>query len=78
MSFSRMRRGMGDEEALQPEPDRVVLDRIDTNVKALVTTMEDDARRRKISLAIGIAGVVFAAAKLGIIAIPHIKKWRES
>lgn len=79
MSFSRMhRRGLGDEEALHPEPDRVVIDRVDANVKALVSTMQDDAKRRKISLAIGIVGVVFAAAKLGIIAIPHIKKWRDS
>lgn len=69
---------MGDEEALQPEADRVVLDRVDANVKSLVSQMQDDARRRKISLMIGIVGVVFAAAKLGFIAIPHIKKWRES
>lgn len=67
----------GGEEALVQEPDPIVLRRIDQNVALLIKAQQADESRRKLSIAIGIAGIVFAAAKLGIIAIPHIKRWRS-
>ena len=58
------------------EPAGDVMQRIDQNVTSLVAAEAEEAKRRKITLALSIIGAVFAAAKLGIIAIPHIKKMR--
>ncbi len=70
MAFTKC---LGDDET-----DGMILRRVDSNVQRLVAELEADAKRRKITLIVGIASAVFAAAKLGFIALPHIKAWRES
>ncbi len=67
------RTSMGD---VTDESDTVVIRRVDANVQRLVTELEADAQRRKITLVMTGIGVVFAAAKLGFIALPHIRAWR--
>lgn len=52
--------------------------RIDQNVARLVEAEADEAKRRKLALILTGIGVVFTAAKLGIIAIPYIRKSRET
>ncbi len=66
---------MGD---VADESDGVILRRVDANVQRLVTELEADAQRRKITVVLTGVGVLFAAAKLGFIALPHIKAWRDS
>jgi hypothetical protein len=61
-----------------PEPQGAVVERIDRNVTSLVAAEAEESKRRKISLVIAGVGLLFAAAKLGIIAIPHIRKMRST
>jgi hypothetical protein len=66
---------VGDEGEPVVEADTVVLRRVDKGVAQLVESLAHEERRRKITLILTGIGAVFAAAKLGIIAFPHIKKW---
>jgi hypothetical protein len=43
----------------------------------IITRQKADASNRKIALYIAAASAVFAAAKLGVIAIPHIRRLRK-
>ena len=58
------------------ETDSDVLRRVDSNVTQIMADRVAEQHRRNVTLALTIAGAVFAAAKLGFIAIPHIKRWR--
>ncbi len=62
---------LGD-DASAPAP--VTLESLQAQLDTIVQFQQDDARRRKWTLVIGIAGALFAAVKLGIIAAPHIRK----
>lgn len=57
-----------------PETDSAVIARIDQRTAAIAQQQVDDAQNRKISLIIGGAAALFAAIKLGIIAVPHIRR----
>lgn len=52
------------------------LDLVAQRTAALIQWTKDEDRRRKIGLLIGIGGALFAAVRLGIIVIPHIRKRR--
>ena len=45
-------------------------------IDLILANQEEEARKRKLVLIIGIAGAVIAAARLGIIAVPMIKAAR--
>lgn len=60
------------------ESSDVVIRRVDTNVQRLVTELEADAQRRKVTLVLTGVGVLFAAVKLGFVAVPHFLQWRRS
>lgn len=55
------------------EADTVVLRRVDAGVTALVAAQKAEEKRRKITLILTGAGVLFAAVKLGFIVIPHFR-----
>lgn len=59
------------------EPDGTVIRRIDQNVVSLVASEAAEDKRRKLTTILTGLGLVFAAAKLGFIAIPHLRKSRE-
>lgn len=46
---------------------------IRTNTIKLLALQEEEARSRRLALYVAAASALFAAAKLGIIAIPHIR-----
>lgn len=68
-------RGLGE---TADESSDVVIRRVDANVLRLVTQIDADAQRRKITLILTGVGVLFAAAKLGFVAVPHFLQWRRS
>jgi hypothetical protein len=57
-----------------PETDSVVLQRIDTRTLAIADQQKSDADSRRLTVIIGAVGALFAALKLGIIAIPHVRR----
>lgn len=63
-------------QAGETETDSVVLRRVDRGVADLITALKAEDRRRKMTLILTGAGVLFAAVKLGFIAVPHIRRWR--
>ncbi len=65
---------LGDEAA--PETADVMLARIDSRTAEIQQFAKDESVRRKWALVAAIAGAMFAAVKLGIVAIPHIRKRR--
>lgn len=69
-------RGMGD-AAAPGETQEAVIARIDERVAGILKSQQDDARFRKYALYVGFASALFAAAKFGIIALPHIRKMRQ-
>jgi hypothetical protein len=72
--------GMGADETppATVETDQVVLARVDKTSAALLQWTKDEDRRRKWTLVIAGASALFAAVKLGFIAIPHIRRHRSS
>ena len=59
---------LGDESAATPdESDTVVLRRVDAATQDLLARAREEDSRKKITLALTVAGVVFAAFKLGIV-----------
>lgn len=66
--------GLGDDEV---EADGVILRRVDAGVAQLVAANAAEEKRRKLTLILTGAGVLFAAVKLGIIAVPHVLRWRQ-
>ena len=72
--------GIGDTAAVAPA---AVPDATDTTItdpassaqaQRIITMLQAQDRARQITLYIGIASALFAAARLGIIAIPHVKR----
>lgn len=62
-----------------PDEEKLILDRtaalVATNEKLYSMTAAEETRRRWM-LGFGIAGVVFAAVKLGLVAFPMLRKGR--
>lgn len=54
------------------------IEEIRTNVAELIKRAREDAENRKIALIIGGVSALFAAAKLGLVAIPLIRKSRDT
>lgn len=73
-----MQRALSDDEISAVETDSFVLRRVDQGVAELVKAQKAEETRRKITLILTGAGVLFAAVKLGFVAIPHIRSWRET
>ncbi|HZJ65934.1 MAG TPA: hypothetical protein VFD36_20645 [Kofleriaceae bacterium] len=70
----RIRLGLGADDV---EADTVVLRRVDKNVAQLVAAQQAEERRRQLGLILTGAGVLFAAVKLGFIAVPHVLRWKR-
>jgi hypothetical protein len=59
------------------ETDTVVLRRVDEGVAQLVAAQKAEERRRKLTIILTGAGVLFAAVKLGFVAVPHVLRWKR-
>lgn len=68
---------LSDDEIAAVETDSVVLRRVDRGMTELLKAQKAEELRRKITLILTGAGVLFAAVKLGFVAIPHIRSWRS-
>lgn len=60
------------------ETDGVVLRRVDAGVAELVAATRAETRRRQLTVIFAGAGVLFAAVKLGFIAVPKVLEWHRS
>jgi hypothetical protein len=58
------------------ETDTVVIRRVDANVAQLVAANKAEERRRKLTVIMTGIGVLFAAVKLGFVAVPFLKRRR--
>lgn len=57
-----------------PETDAALLSRIDTRTSEIIERQKAEESRRKWTLAITLGGALFAFVRLGIIAIPHLRR----
>lgn len=75
----RLYGGLGSLGADEPaaEPDALVLRRVDASVAKLLAAQKAEESRRKLTLIFTAAGVLFAAVKLGFIAVPHVIAWKR-
>ena len=53
-----------------------MLTRVDQRTKALIEGQARQERRWKWQTVVGVAGAIFAAVRLGVIAIPHVRARR--
>ena len=61
----------------QSDPtEATVLERIESSQAELLRAFRDAEKQRKYAVIIGIAGALFAAFRLGIVALPTIRDWR--
>ena len=69
-------RGMGDDAPPAPpaEGDSDIIRRIDQRTQKILDQQADEARSRRLAVYVGVAGALFAAVKMGIIAMPHFRK----
>lgn len=65
---------LGDDPA--PETQDAVLARIDTRTAEIQQFVKDESRRRTWTVILSVAGAVLAAIKLGIVAVPVIRRRR--
>lgn len=56
------------------ETDAAILSRIDTRTSEVIERQKAEESRRKWTLAITLGGALFAFVRLGIIAIPHLRR----
>lgn len=61
-----------------PETDAAILQRLDTRTAEIVQRQKEEESRRKWTLLITLGGALFAFVRLGIIAIPHIRRRRAA
>ncbi len=73
----RIYAGLGADEVPVIETDTVVLRRVDGAVGKLLAAQLAEEKRRKLTLVFTAAGVLFAAVKLGFIAVPHVLRWKR-
>ena len=71
---SRVRFSLGDDITTPTVEDPATLAVIGKRTEQLLKLQEAEAKRRKIAMIVTAAGAVFAFARLGIIAFPHIKR----
>jgi hypothetical protein len=59
-----------------PSADPMVL--LEERQREILRVLQESEDRRKWSLLIGVAGAIFAAFRLGIVALPEIRRRREA
>lgn len=69
-------RALGQEETTGSPVALEVLDRLELQAKEILDGQKRAERRWRYQTAAAIAGAIFAAVRLGIIAVPHIRQRR--
>jgi len=70
--------GLGDTAPVAPAPvpqavDATILTALDKRTTAILKSLDEQNKARRITLVIAAASALFAAVKLGLIAVPHIR-----
>jgi len=70
--------GLGDTAPVAPAPvppavDATILTTLDKRTTAILKSLDEQNKARRLALMIAAASALFAAVKLGLIAVPHIR-----